>query len=50
MKIKIAKWLAEREMLPYIIEAKIIEERDKAINIQYENIFYWLPKRFIKEI
>jgi len=49
--IKIAKFVADKEMLPTIIEAEIIEERENAINIKTkDNRYAWLGRKIFRVI
>ena len=46
VKIKLSEWIAKQKNLPLEIDGKIIEEREKAIKVEYVKIAtVWLPRK-----
>lgn len=48
VKIKLSEWIANQKKLPLEIDGKIIEEREKAVKVEYvTTATVWLPRRQI---
>lgn len=48
VKIKLSEWIAKQKNLPLEIDGKIIEEREKAIKVEYvTTATVWLPRKQI---
>jgi len=54
MKLYIEKWKSEQENMPKhktnIYTVQLLEEREKAINIEHNDFEYWIPKSACKII
>ena len=48
VKIKLSDWLSKQKNLPLEIDGKIVEEREKAVKVEYvSTATVWLPRRQI---
>ena len=48
VKIKLSDWIAKQKNLPLEIDGIIIEEREKAVKVEYiTTATVWLPRRQI---
>lgn len=48
VKIKLSDWISKRKNLPLEIDGKIIEEREKAVKVEYiTTATVWLPRKQI---
>lgn len=46
--IKLSDWIAKQKNLPLEIDGKILEEREKAVKVEYiTTATVWLPRRQI---
>lgn len=47
--IKLSQWIANQKKLPEEIQAKVVNETEKAVQIEYvTTVKIWLPKSQIK--
>lgn len=48
VKVKLSDWIAKQKNLPLEIDGKIIEEREKAVKVEYvTTATVWLPRKQI---
>lgn len=48
VKVKLSDWIAKQKNLPLEIDGKIIEEREKAVKVEYvTTTTVWLPRKQI---
>lgn len=48
VKIKLSDWISKQKNLPLEIDGKILEEREKAVKVEYiTTATVWLPRKQI---
>lgn len=48
VKVKLSDWIAKQKNLPLEIDGKIVEEREKAVKVEYvTTATVWLPRKQI---